>query len=39
MIPYSSPETLVISLTEEYPILETSLAVDDWTYDDDTLDF
>ena len=39
MISYISPEIWIISLTEECPILEASLNIDDWSNDDDTLDF
>ena len=39
MIPYSSPEIKIVSLVEKYPILEASLPIDDWTGDDDTIDF
>ncbi len=39
MKPYISPEIWIISLIENYPILETSLNIDDWANDNDTLDF
>ena len=39
MIPYNSPETKIISLTEEYDILGTSMTIDDWTNDGDSIDF
>lgn len=38
MIPYVAPETLVVSLMEQSPILDSSLEIWDWEDDDDTLD-
>lgn len=39
MASYSTPEILVISMTGEHPILNTSLTIDNWTTDDDSIDF
>lgn len=39
MTPYITPETMIVPLTEENPILSASLDIDGWTNDDDSIDF
>lgn len=39
MIPYITPETMIVPLTEENPVLSASLDIDGWTNEDDSIVF